>query len=47
MPTTAEKRLNFHELNKAGGFVIPNPGDIGGALALAILDLFAKVGSRR
>jgi len=37
MPTTAEKRRNFRGLHEAGCFVIPNPWDIGGALALEAL----------
>src|SRR5512146_1583675 len=32
--TTADKRATFRELHEAGGFVIPNPWDIGSARAL-------------
>jgi 2-methylisocitrate lyase-like PEP mutase family enzyme len=37
MPTTAEKRRSFRRLHEAGCFVIPNPWDVGGALALEAL----------
>jgi 2-methylisocitrate lyase-like PEP mutase family enzyme len=32
--TTAEKRIAFRKLHEAGCFVLPNPFDVGGALAL-------------
>src|SRR5262245_40404195 len=31
MPTIADKRKTFHELHRAGCFVIPNPWDVGSA----------------
>ncbi len=34
MPTTADKRATFHTLHTSGCFAIPNPWDVGSALAL-------------
>lgn len=35
--TIDEKRLEFHELHRAGCFVLPNPWDVGSAVALQSL----------
>src|SRR6202045_1135709 len=32
--TTAEKRATFHKMHKSGCFVLPNPYDVGSAMAL-------------
>lgn len=34
MPMTADKRATFHKLHTSGCFAIPNPWDVGSALAL-------------
>src|SRR5271155_2418506 len=34
MPTTADKRATFRKMHQSGCFVLPNPFDVGSALAL-------------
>ena len=40
-PSISEKRRSFRDLHKSGCFVIPNPWDVGSALALQSLGFMA------